>query len=1350
MFTTRIPGQWRHCVRWLVMASVATGVFVGDGAQAAEGFEYLPGGPLAGVKLPPNPRASPARGTPYNELEVSPGSVEHWRDYWMKYCPNRSLFDAASLVKRWPAKQLATDASVSTEQFAEPVFQVGRDSTLGPTGAVREAIAVVRAKVGSTFKLNLGTLDVGMYCVRIVGAVEASSIRPFRKPLYVEWKINDGVQDAKGDSTWRRRLGYVEEMYSVEEFFFHAVEKKQYNAQFTIAVGSEVDLLIGEVTLDDALAGTTRRAIKREQTLTTPEDVETLRANSPDTGKELTNHIASVKALNRLRRDEAIFTHRPPVQLNIFSRSFADAEFEDTAPELRSNAFAKEHGKWELDGWTNFYNWFTTDPKKYKALIVNEKLKLSYSVDDLRMQKPLPEPFPFRDPAGVYMPDPKDPKKGDAVKPLLRVAEQMNGALGGYARKCSEWWLTTGDEELARDGAVALVAFAYNFPAMDNGQNVASFLKTPSFKERDTRFRQRHTYYLTGHYPDYLEPTIAYDRLFPYIKGNEDLAKSINRFIPWVKNSQDVIMLLDTYLVQTTAKRILRYQYHSGGSARICTPAAVLGDSEVCDPWMKWLFAKAFAYPLALSGIDDVMVAAHDRLGAQYIGSHYYARGEGAFLITSQLELYRKVSGTTAFDLSNPAQYQQPLASTYWDIDTVIGGRDIMRIGDVTGPEKYPGQVINTSLLGEKPRLGWEWSKDPKFAWVIKYLQGRKRQSDGQWQEIEKAASTVARAPWLDNRSRAIANWAGVLESGLKHDDFRFRRAVYVRAGLGSGHSHADTLDLQFFAHGLSFTPDDGQRSGYTKPNSRFSRIHNVVEVDGGKNSSEYGLESYGWVRALTDAPDAPYMRTEAYHPQSPTFYRQTALLTLDEGVGSVPLPPEKQNYAAELPKGVKTANGYVFDVFRVGGGSMHTYSFHGPVYDEFNWNIQYPKPVEHLAQPTANTDTEAAYLSIFSDSKTTKEAGDAPATFQATWRYFRGEKMGSEQTQLGKQYDERQPPACTRLTLLGTQGMRALRADIRCNQLRYDMANVMIQKKGKSLSSAFPAIIEAYRGTPSIKSSTLLTLPDNEDDALRAVAVRVETIDGRNDLCFADGRPEKTRTVESGKIAGEFAYVSSDAKGLRQASISGGSLLEAQGITIKPARSSYTAKVTRVDYPGRSIWIDTPWPAVIVGQPFEIGNKLRKSPYTAKAVTPEGSGTRLDLIDGALTYRSTITNVVPEKQRVDGLLESVAFNSSRGGFTLTNDDATKAWKVTGIDSNDFTVDGPVDARDFEPSKSFRLWEYGVGDELALTTFVDVRRLDDGTYEARGNVDVEITVAGKVTRVTAVQFAKGAVRLEGK
>lgn len=152
-----------------------------------------------------------------------------------------------------------------------------------------------------------------------------------------------------------------------------------------------------------------------------------------------------------------------------------------------------------------------------------------------------------------------------------------------------------------------------------------------------------------------------------------------------------------------------------------------------------------------------------------------------------------------------------------------------------------------------------------------------------------------------------------------------------IRIGHGVGHSHFDGLHLQIHAHGLPMTVDGVQRGGYSEPGDRNTRVHNTVEVNG-KN-----WLGHSWVRALTDSEDAPYIRVRGAHSYAEKlFERQVALIDVDEGKGSSQnLTPEQMGPEPKgLPKGVVTPNSYVFDVFRVGGGSLHRYCFHATVND--------------------------------------------------------------------------------------------------------------------------------------------------------------------------------------------------------------------------------------------------------------------------------------------------------------------------------------------------------------------------------------------------------------------------------
>ena len=71
----------------------------------------------------------------------------------------------------------------------------------------------------------------------------------------------------------------------------------------------------------------------------------------------------------------------------------------------------------------------------------------------------------------------------------------------------------------------------------------------------------------------------------------------------------------------------------------------------------------------------------------------------------------------------------------------------------------------------------------------------------------------------------------------------------------------------------------------------------------------------------------------------------------------------------------------------------------------------------------------------------------------------------------------------------------------------------------------------------------------------------------------------------------------------------------------------------------------------------------------------------------------------------------------------------------------------PVRAADLDPAHSLRLWEYGVGDTVRQSTFVNLRRVAAGEYELTGDVDVEVTLGGKTQRVTSAELAKSPVRV---
>jgi hypothetical protein len=224
--------------------------------------EYEIGGPAAGLKLP----VSPQNTGPGPEVELFPGSVEHWRGYMMKYAPMRSFFDKQSMLKRWIAADQPGVEKGQIEDYASPVYIQPKNGEAKATGEKRAPVKVVRCEPGKpVFSLDLGELEPGMYAVRVIGAVPTDKLRRFRLPVFLKMKINDGPNGE--ETNYRISAGYVDEFYNVGTFYFHALTKRNYKAEVAVETGSQTALLVHDISLDDVLAGTVRRAIKTKRTL---------------------------------------------------------------------------------------------------------------------------------------------------------------------------------------------------------------------------------------------------------------------------------------------------------------------------------------------------------------------------------------------------------------------------------------------------------------------------------------------------------------------------------------------------------------------------------------------------------------------------------------------------------------------------------------------------------------------------------------------------------------------------------------------------------------------------------------------------------------------------------------------------------------------------------------------------------------------------------------------------------------------------------------------------------------------------------------------------------------------------
>lgn len=1334
-------------------------------SQAADTYEV--GGPLQGVSLPlfptqhgekpgypgciPELQKPDEKGNaPFTseglppERQLYDGSVEHFRAYYFKYLPVKSSFDRQSLVKNWPAQEISGVSKDQMADYAEPVYWVPRHREVQFTGMTNKPAPVVRCKPNApVFSLNLGALAPGLYCLRVIGAVETQALQRHRKPMYLRLTVNDGSTglttggSTGGKTVYRLRCPYVDEFYRVAEFYFNAPEKRDYAATLTMDEGSLADLLVYNIELHNALAGADFRAIKT-RSLTPP----TAAGVKPPTNDEA-----------RRTRDAALWNAFPP--LNAQTALFLGMGKDDPQENwpnfgcggLTPAQIEEAHGKWVVG-----------EPLG-DVLLTNAKLKLTYTIADLKAGRPLPDPYPYKDTGcGIYTPAAKTGENPQNWYPVAQgVQAKMNNYIGAVSAK-TKLFREKNDAAAGRDAALMLCRVASQYPAITTDLALHSIVIQPSAYGRDMGCRRRDLrQYLLD--VDFLWD---YDRLFDFIQADAGLAESVGRFVPWVKTPKDVVRLIDTYLVQDMAKRCMRYQmYNSSEPARILGAVQVMADNAVTTPWMEWLFSSTFIYPLPPTGLQDIMITGNDRDGIGPVGSYFYALGQQAAPQAAALEDYILNGGNPKYDLRDQKRFPTPVAACYFYLNSLMAGQYFPRIGDVTGPDKYYAQFFD----GNSPqwRYGWRWTHDPKFAFVIRNFGKRGKETDAEWAAIEAAAATVKRAPWLETRSRVLSNWFGLLETGIQFDDPRFRRDVYLRIGMGWGHAHADTLDLQGHAHGYPFTIDGGQRNGYSTPGDSKTYVHNLVQVDG----SDW--RGHSWVETLNDSDGARYLSARAEPPLNHTnvslYRRQVALIDVDQGGLITHNPPAEP--VGILPKETVSPNAYILDIVRVAGGKLHRYCFHGPIEDELVTTVKNKVGADKV------TEMDKALLDKFGlEGK--KSAGDAQEIVEATWRMTR-EKGYNEQRMAGAIWNEASPRKYTRLHVLGQKGSRVLTGALQCNAVPYSFTSLFIQRRSEVETDAvFSAIIEPYVGDPFITSRRLLSVRDNENNALRAVALEVKTKNGRTDLLFADGCPEKTREVRGLKsavsVSGEFAYYSTDQDGLRQATLAGGRLLQTPAVTLKPAARERTGKVIRADYAGKTMVIDQAWPAAaLLNQcSFEIGTTGRMTTYTIGTAKAEAKTTRLTVTGGAVLYLSRVSAVKAETRQVQCVLAMSQTTKEDPRpcpgldkhWVAANEKLTKFWRADylGPDAETgnyvFQLDGAVTEADFGQAGGFCLLEYGVGDTVRQSTGANLRRVQPAAgdkpavYELTADVDVEVTVNGKTRTVMTDELAKSGGRIQ--
>ncbi len=1333
----------------------------------------------------------------YPQLLPYPGSVEHWLVWNPHYIMPIPPYNYRTLLRNFPAQEMDGVTDAMREQWAEPVEYVIRGSESIYPGAKRPPVPVVRLKPGGNrLRFALEPLPTGMYAVRLIAAIESQHREAWGKSpndVIVTMTINDGPAGEVRHYALRQRG--TDNFYSLGEFFFHVEDARPWEVTLGLHADSNIDLLVHNVDVHDMLAETAKRAGKkraihvsretleanwaREEavaaraqhearlaTTNPPSSLIQLRTQQPELSEE------ELRRQWRSQRDDALWHSMPPKNFNFLSFGATRINSEGDAPtqaKLQEDTYLRPEHDWQNGGWFPALNppnpndrvpYWSLDYDGPWRMVQRrgEGAPLEYTAADLLAHKPLPGLPVEVKPWGKSFEGP------DGKRPLLFPITQAYNSMLRHVRERvdggTKSWVEHGVRDSAHDAAIYLARLAYDQPA----HNEAHALNV-HFAPRGAHFNRQtlaHQSRVSNQHVNWEELAQRYDQLFPYIQGNQALADSIGRHIKWVKTPADVIALFDTYLLQYGARETLyfRFYYDHQHSRMLANFAAMQTDPQIAEPWVQAMFERTWEYPFSYGSVEDFMYLATQRDGTQSIGSFFYANGgSAAGAAAPLLDEYIADGGDSKYQLSNLQLYPRIGQFPFWILESMVGGLHPPQIGDVGGPTTSYAHWFSDG--GPPMNLGWRWSKDPRFAWVVANLGKRRTETDEQWAELLQAAATIHRNPFLSNRTRVLTDWGVILEGNPEADDYRFRQAARLRIGVGEGHSHRDSLDLGIWSMGLTMSGDMGARGGYGRPGVDNSYIHNLVTIDKGS------WMGHAWARELADLDRVQYTHVDTL--RSEHYSRQVAVIELDRGRASAQPPSDaRHDRNTRYGSDITLPTAYFVDFARTTGGAEHSYNFHGPTEDQLLTNVERGEI----------NDADRSFLKDYVIEGEQWAADIDQDVLQATWRMARepitfdipgrGQRTtrAPEPAIAGVNYDPNSPRKFLRVHLPGQRAQR-LRSGVPVSGAsdagRTDgdwLRQLHVIRTGApgKTSSLFAAVWEPYAGEPFI---TEVRLEGDVADAGSFAAVHVQTRAGHRDLVFSDAVAPQPRTLAGGEqIDGSFAYVSHDGAGLRQVCLVGGRELRLPEIRIKPARRAHEAQVLKLDYLNNTATLDRALPAVLAGRFFEVGTEAkdgRGARWSNFQIAASGSGRAADtgmvewrkgadggtgLIDSIrplsdvmqdanqarhwTTRGATKDDVLLQLRMETGMPEGrdrqVALGKSAQGQMISADVHGQTIIVNAADATRLGL---------APGDRVRLYEIAVGDTFRTATQVAMAREDGGVYRLATDTPCTVSVRAR-------------------
>lgn len=1125
--------------------------------------------------------------------------------------------------------------------------------------------------------IQLPNLPLGLYTLFVYGSVDPqgrTNLARVWQPCPMEFEAHDDAGTVLGRGRMLLKQSFIPRR--MQGFHFHVDRPGNVTASFRLPTNSFETAWLQKIVLVDQLAQLPDVAVKSRQ-------------SAPALGASQLTTLSEA----RRARDDSIWATLPPLntplQVHAQVAQFMNPPSGVAADTWITGAFqglplyrqpAVTFAPWD------FLNTNNSTVFPHKSILQGE---------------PWPGAFPD-DGTGFFFRQSQYPAQATdtyytkraellGARYLLFAGAIMDSRGSFYGAKLPLEYSAKNNPETGHDAAMALVRWAYDWPALEmNLHEVRLCTHAPDFEYNtdwsDPARRNGKMYYTGWSGSETLWLFEAYDQVFPYIAGNQVFADAVQRFVPWVNTPQDVIRLLDRYLVFASVRDVKRGLID--GAAGVDDAAGqVLGPSPYTTNLFDLTQQYAAIYP-ASGTYQELYANALSRSGVYYIASFLtYAFGSAQELIgkATRMKEARAAGVALPMDLSDVERYPKVRSAGDFLLDMWVAGGFPFMVGDASGgPHNGLEAARRLGMASTAVAQAFALDGNPRLAWVLKHQFGRN----------DPAVTTAAegqRDPVLHAASRVVPDYGAILELMPDETNALRKTSATLRLGIGQGHAHSDYLDLNFFAMGLPVAVDLACRNEggfWSRPHAGWSFLHNHALAHDSDDPNGAGAQNgEPWLRAFTP----PVLRA--------SYVNQNGSVRLDRDVVLMRVGDSDVFYA--------------FDAQRLQGGTNHTWAFHGCESDSLALNV----PMEARAVRWTDRTLEG-----------TQRIGASSNVIQATWTMTRTTNsfaypfngggtlrtVAAEPSVLGPLYNPAQPPVRVRATLVGRPADTVLQGNPYSANYAYCFPFLWVQTTNE-LDSVYPAVYEWYRGETPVVASVELVQKEPLQVRVLTTSGQADTYEVTPDYCLA---------------------VSRNAEGIRWVKLSGAGRITLPDLALTPT-PDYEVIVTDLDYGSRRLTTSGPLPA---GSAVIAGNDNRRI-----FLQLQGSGTNFTWQEDLLVQEGVVTKAQVTASDTIALSSNqpVLFagmgNRKAEAMTVTTEDgrwhfrngrvikAPAGVPLTSSVFSDANGDGLV---------NLKTYEIGVGDRLLVPAEVTMERAGKG-WRIKTNVPLTGTLQGAILQLKA-------------